>query len=164
MAKVSFVNGSQSLIFIATSPISGIPKVLITACKTSILESFAYARNRTSVNNNQTLRPLYNRYLSHITVIKVSLNCTRTFSKWFLELFSFWNAYFNFNCISRWEGIELSSRFFFVDYHYTHRHQKIRGPGIGMILPKIYTPYPTPNQNSHFYYPNSCPLIRLFHN
>ena len=36
----------------ARSPISAIPKVLINACKTDILDVFGYERNRTSSNKN----------------------------------------------------------------------------------------------------------------
>ena len=42
------------------------------ALKTAIFKIFGYARNGTSVNKNPFLRPVYNRYFCHITVVKWS--------------------------------------------------------------------------------------------
>ena len=47
MAKVSIVRWSQNLDFVAGRPILGIPKVLITGCKTGNLDNFGYDENVT---------------------------------------------------------------------------------------------------------------------
>ena len=72
MAKVSIVKWSQKLIFVDGTPFFGPTPDFEIALKTAIFKIFGYARNGTSVNKNPFLRPLYNRYICHITIVKWS--------------------------------------------------------------------------------------------
>ena len=70
MAKVSIVKWSQKWIFVARTPFFSLTPDFKIALKTAIFKINGYARNGTSVHKNQFLRPLYNRYFCHITIIK----------------------------------------------------------------------------------------------
>ena len=72
MAKVSIVKWSQKWIFVDGTPFFGPTPDFEIALKTAIFKIFGYARNGTSVNKNPFLRPLYNRYFCHITIVKWS--------------------------------------------------------------------------------------------
>ena len=72
MAKVSIVKWSQNWIFVDGTPFFGPTPDFEIALKTAIFKIFGYARNGTSVNKNPFLRPLYNRYFCHITIVKWS--------------------------------------------------------------------------------------------
>ena len=72
MAKVSIVKWSQKLIFVDGTSFFGPTPDFKIAFKTAIFKIFGYARNGTSVNKNPFLRPLYNRYFCHITIVKWS--------------------------------------------------------------------------------------------
>ena len=128
---------------------------LLTACKTGIFDNFGYARNWTSVNKNPILRPLYNIYVCHITVFKWSPNCTRTLFMicFVIELVSHWNPHCNFNWISSYEGVELSSwNLLWILITPIDTNKRI-GQGIEMIFTQIYTPY----------LPNATPPIGKIH-
>ena len=85
MAKVSIVKWSQKWIFVARTPFFSLTPDLKIALKTAIFKYFWYARNDTSGNKNLNLRPLYDRYFCHITIIKWSQICTRIIRKYFSE-------------------------------------------------------------------------------
>ena len=70
MAKVSIVKWSQKLIFVDRTPFFGPTPDFEIALKTAIFKIFGYVRNGTSVHKNPFLRPLYNRYFCHITIVK----------------------------------------------------------------------------------------------
>ena len=72
MAKVSIVKWSLKWIFVDGSAISRIPNDFEIALKTAIFKIFGYARNGTSVNKNLVLRPLNNKNVCHITIMKWS--------------------------------------------------------------------------------------------
>ena len=72
MAKVSIVKWSQNWICVVRSPYFGLTPDFKIALKTAIFKIIGYARNGTSVHKNLFLRPLYNRYFCHITIIKWS--------------------------------------------------------------------------------------------
>ena len=70
VAKVSIVKWSQILISAVGSRVSGITIFYKNALKTQFFEIFGYVRNGTSNSQNLNLRPLYNRYFCHITIVK----------------------------------------------------------------------------------------------
>ena len=72
MAQVSIVKWSQNWICVVRSPYFGLTPDFKIALKTAIFKIIGYARNGTSVHKNLFLRPLYNIYFCHITIIKWS--------------------------------------------------------------------------------------------
>ena len=72
MAKVSIVKWSQKWIFVYGSAISGIPKYFENCRFQCNFKIWGQAEIGTSGHKNPILRPLYNRYFCHITIIKWS--------------------------------------------------------------------------------------------
>ena len=82
MAKVSIVKWSQKLIFVDGTPFFRPTPDFEIALKTAIFKIFGYARNGTSVNKIPFLRPLYDRYFCHITIVKWSRIIQKSIKKW----------------------------------------------------------------------------------
>ena len=72
MAKVSIVKWSQKWIFVDGSAISGIPKYLENCCFQCNFKIWCWAEKGISGHKNSILRPLYDRYFCHITIVKWS--------------------------------------------------------------------------------------------
>ena len=72
VAKVSIVNWSQKWIFVDGNAFFGLPYDLKIILRTAILQIFGDARTDTSGHKNPFLRPLYNWYFCHITIVKWS--------------------------------------------------------------------------------------------
>ena len=72
MAKVSIVKWSQKRIFVYGSVISGIPKYFQNCRFQWNFKIWGQPKKGSSVLKNQFLRPLYNRYFCHITIVKWS--------------------------------------------------------------------------------------------
>jgi len=72
LSKVSIVKWSQKWIFVDGNAFFGLPFDLKNTLKTAILQIFGDARAGTSGHKNPFLRPLYNRYFCHITIVKWS--------------------------------------------------------------------------------------------
>ena len=88
MAKVLIVKWSQNMIFVNGNPFFGPTPDFEIALKTAIFKILGCARNGTSVNKNHVLRPLYNRYFCHITIVKWSWNNKKTIKQFiFLDIF-----------------------------------------------------------------------------
>ena len=62
-------------------------------CFECIFQIFGYANNTISDGPNAILRPLYNRYLCHITIVKWSQIYTRTIRKCLFEDILFLGAF-----------------------------------------------------------------------
>ena len=72
MAKVYIVKWSQNMIFVDGSAISGTPKYLENCRFQCNFKIWGWAEKGISVHKNHVLRPLYNRYFCHITIVKWS--------------------------------------------------------------------------------------------
>ena len=72
MAKVSIVKWSQKWWFVDGSAISGIPNYLENCHFQCNFKIWGWAKKGSSVHKNPFLRPLYNRYFCHITIVKWS--------------------------------------------------------------------------------------------
>ena len=72
MTKVSFVKWSLKWIFVYRSAIYGIPKYFENCCFQCDFKIWGRPQKGSSVHKNQFLRPLYNRYFCHITIVKWS--------------------------------------------------------------------------------------------
>ena len=72
MAKVFIVKRSRKWIFVYGSAISGIPKYFENCRFQCNFKIWGWPKKGRSVHKNQFLRPLYNRYFCHITIVKLS--------------------------------------------------------------------------------------------
>ena len=70
--KVSIVKWSQKWNFVYGSAISGIPKYFENCRFQCNFKIWGRLKKRRSVYKNPFLRPLYNRYFCHITIVKWS--------------------------------------------------------------------------------------------
>ena len=71
--------------FIARSPVSDISQISKNTCFSCSYLNFEYARNVNYVKKNGNMRSLCDRYFFHITITKLSPNCTRTLQEAFLD-------------------------------------------------------------------------------
>ena len=70
MAKVSIVKWSQKWWFVDGSAISGIPKYFENCRFQCNFNIWGWTEKGISVHKNSNLRPLYNIYLCHVTILK----------------------------------------------------------------------------------------------
>ena len=112
VAEVSIIKSNLILILAVGSRVSGIT-IFSKMHQKHIFFSFwggGVVRNGTSDSQNQNLRPIYNRYFCHITIIKWSQNCTRAirksfFFKGYCVFFSssfHWNPHNNPQKVATW--------------------------------------------------------------
>ena len=88
MLKVNIVKWSQKQIFVAGSVFSGIPKFLGNCHFQCKLKIIGQAKKRVSVHVYLILRPPYNLYFCHITIIKWSRISQNSIRKcFFLEIY-----------------------------------------------------------------------------
>ena len=88
MAKVSIVKWSQKWIFVYGSAISGIPKYFENCRFQCNFKIWGRPKKGSSVHKNPFLRPLYNRYFCHITIVKWSRIIQKSMKKCnFLDIF-----------------------------------------------------------------------------
>ena len=88
MAKVSIVKWSQKWIFVYGSAISGIPKYFENCRFQFNFKIWGRPKKGSSVHKNQFLRPLYNRYFCHITIVKWCRIIQKSIKKYiFLDIF-----------------------------------------------------------------------------
>ena len=79
--KVSLVKWSQNKIFVAGSVISGIPKLKKKSVFSIILNLRVGQKSSLYPKKSPILRPLYNRYFCHISIIKWSRICQNSTRK-----------------------------------------------------------------------------------
>ena len=88
MAKVSIVKGSQNIIFVDGSAISGTPKYFENCLFQCNFKIWGWAKKEIFVHKNHVLRPLYNWYFFHITIVKWSRSNKKSIRKCiFLDIF-----------------------------------------------------------------------------
>ena len=81
MAKVSIVKWSQNVNFFDGSAISGTPKYFENFRFQCNIKIWGWAKKGISVHKNHVLRPLYNIYFCHITIVKWSRINKKTIRK-----------------------------------------------------------------------------------
>ena len=104
VAKVYIVKWSQIQICVAGSVISGISTFLGFQYYFKII---GQAKKGVSVHNNPILRPLYDRYFCHISIIKWFQICQNSIKKNFfgeIFCFAFTPMYFPLKPLEWWRG------------------------------------------------------------